>query len=591
MNNQESIRASLDDESVQGIPHAVLAHQFFDSGTQQIIDELVQNARRSGATRIEAWTDSQNFIVNDDGCGIADPQVVLAFGKHAWNKEIARIEHPAGIGLCSVARLKTRIESLPAESPDNPKPAAWAINLDLAAFTGHRKVAVETTSDAPRPHGTKVVIRCQDTQDFERALRQAALHGPLTIYLNGKRLLHRRFLGQAIYVREWNGLRIGVFLYKGNGLYDWELNFHGREVNDLELPQVRLMTGWWHVKIEAISCPELELSLPTRRSVVPTPFLETLREEARRTIFLSMEDTEGLNVSAKIQQEAHKEKINLPTPEPRLSPWRTHRQETGSESVGEGATGPQALPKDAVVMAAPIERATAWMIERATRGTALGRRLYEPNPSYESYPWYDELSTITRVTTEVQVNDNVTRLNNLNNGKERPRNSRPDSITIKLLVQTSDGKEQTVQVQTDVAFDHDDWFGGSLNDVSVLVTRNSTITEEKLVELMTDALHHVREGDQNDCRRQKETFQEAAEAMARDLLLEPEESMKKGIEKAVSRHVYRLAPMDGQVNIVFTRQQPDKEPRIHVAVQEATATSNRRTGPSAPPTPQNPGSQ
>ena len=567
MKEQKSIRASVHKNAVQRVA------QFFDASTQQIVDELVQNARRAGASRIEAWTDSSSLIVNDDGCGITDPETVLAFGKSAWNEEINRIEHPAGMGLYSLARLRTRIESRAIETQAGGQPPAWAMNLDLAAFTGKRDIAVETTTDGPRPHGTRTIVQCSDTGSFETAIRRAALYGPVTIFLNGNRLLQRRFMAPAMHVEEWRGLRIGVFMYSGSGLHDWELNFHGREVNGIHLPQVRLMTGWWHVKMEAIACPELELALPARGTLVPTPFLDRLREEAKRIIFRSMRDTEGVNVSAKLQHEARSESIQLPTAAPQLSPWRAESHGAAAHVVGDKLATPEAVPQDAIVMAARMDTATAWMVDRATRGTAIGKRLYQPNVTYEGYPWYDNLSTLAQVTTEVRSHDSVKELNNLGDGQECPRNGRPNTITLKFRIETSDGEPELLETDTDVAFDHDVWFGGLMSDVSVLVTAESAISEDELVELMVDALHHVPQDDEEYCRERKEAFQQEARATARDLLLGPEKSMKKGIEDSVRLNVYPLAPVDREVNIGFTRK-AGKDPDISVAVEPITDGSD-----------------
>ena len=55
--------------------------QFFDSTTRTIADELLQNARRAGATRVDVTVADSSATIADDGCGIDDPAVLLNFGR------------------------------------------------------------------------------------------------------------------------------------------------------------------------------------------------------------------------------------------------------------------------------------------------------------------------------------------------------------------------------------------------------------------------------------------------------------------------------------------------------------------------------
>src|SRR3989338_3220597 len=52
-----------------------------------LISELLQNARRAGATQIEVHYDaaSQILHVTDNGCGVDDFQKLLSFNESCWD--------------------------------------------------------------------------------------------------------------------------------------------------------------------------------------------------------------------------------------------------------------------------------------------------------------------------------------------------------------------------------------------------------------------------------------------------------------------------------------------------------------------------
>ena len=66
-----------------------------------LVTELLQNARRAGATRIDITHDAsaQRLCVADDGHGIADFQKLLTFNESGWDEATSDQERPFGIGF------------------------------------------------------------------------------------------------------------------------------------------------------------------------------------------------------------------------------------------------------------------------------------------------------------------------------------------------------------------------------------------------------------------------------------------------------------------------------------------------------------
>ena len=103
----ETIKARVHDATIDKVA------QFFDAGSTTVMQELFQNARRSGATQVEITElDESTITIRDNGHGIEDPQCVLDFGRSEWNA--LDHENPAGMGLFALARYRITIQSRPA---------------------------------------------------------------------------------------------------------------------------------------------------------------------------------------------------------------------------------------------------------------------------------------------------------------------------------------------------------------------------------------------------------------------------------------------------------------------------------------------
>jgi hypothetical protein len=68
-----------------------------------VVQELVQNARRAGATRIDVTYDqpTQKLIVSDNGSGLKSFDILLRYAASGWGEDIASTERPFGMGFMS----------------------------------------------------------------------------------------------------------------------------------------------------------------------------------------------------------------------------------------------------------------------------------------------------------------------------------------------------------------------------------------------------------------------------------------------------------------------------------------------------------
>ena len=287
-----TIRARVHDGAIDRVT------RFFDAGLAQAFTELIQNSRRSSATRVAVTAEAIEqdraspiirVTVSDDGDGIADPAVLLSFGESGWDQDTARREDPAGMGVYALSKRGCTISSR-ARGPLLDLAPGWRVALTPECFLGKEDAAV-VEGDAPWPHGTAIsFIAHESLVMIQGALAGAALHCPLPVTFNGEACKRKAFLDGAVHTERWRGLAFGVFRNRLAGFNDPDLNFHGLTLS-VRLPSVDPVEGGaWSVRADVEACPELELVLPARREAVETEFLKEMRDAARLAVSLARPD-------------------------------------------------------------------------------------------------------------------------------------------------------------------------------------------------------------------------------------------------------------------------------------------------------------
>src|SRR5260370_5358623 len=112
------------------------AHRLFRSDDDGTLIEVLQNARRAGATSvdvvIEEVTSAEcSITIHDNGRGIEDFQSLLTLGASNWNSETQDREDPAGMGLFSLCRTGVKVHS-----------GAHCVTIAPSVFLGKSKAQV-----------------------------------------------------------------------------------------------------------------------------------------------------------------------------------------------------------------------------------------------------------------------------------------------------------------------------------------------------------------------------------------------------------------------------------------------------------------
>ena len=551
-----TIRARVHDGAIDRVS------RFFNASVADAAAELIQNSRRSGATRLDVATEDVPeggtvVTVTDDGFGIADPAVLLSFGESGWDAATAKREDPAGMGVYALSKRGCVISSRPATAGIAPMPG-WRVELAPECFLGKQEARIVACEDAPLPNGTAISFRADESREGIRAaFAGAARYCPLAVTVNGEVVERKAFLDGAVHVERWQGLAFGVFDSRFTGFNDSDLNFHGLTIS-VHLPTVDTIDGGiWSVLGDVDACPELELVLPARREAVQTPFLDEMRKTARIAIYRAMRRADRTPALAHNHFTAAREAgIDMPIAPAVLRPWRP-----GIADIDDwrDTPNPEPVRPGTLVMAAEAETQDQQCLWRAAERAGIAGRLFEADTRLKGYDWYNALARVADLRIDVTEAGVTHPLDALRAGDEPSADAatapglpdtlaRPEAIHMHLKVISWDGPPETIAIPADVAFIGEE--GTWLEDAHPLVARDSDLKPAGLCQLLQAAYFSASDDPEADSHEtQRRRFREDATHMAIKLLASEEEARKHTIAEAVWREILWVIPRDREVSI------------------------------------------
>lgn len=538
-----TIRAAIHPEAIAKVS------SFFNARTSQILNELLQNSRRAGATQVSLDVDHANITVSDNGRGIADPQALLSFGLSQWDYSTARSEHPAGMGLYSLAR-KDRVTII-SKTADAP---AWRVELTPAHFLGEAEAEVIPHPDRDQP-GTSISFpKGLHTYNFDREAAEAARYYPLPVLLNGAALNRQDFLQDAVFVRNWRGLRIGVF----NSGRNESLNFHGTVVQNASLPHVETIAGPWRAQVDVTDCPQLELTLPTRTHLVDTPFVDQLKDACLETILLAIaRHRDPVDVPHKTQKLAGAYGISLPDARPLLEPWSptpaTRRRYAAIDKLR------QVLPTAPIVVPNHLYATDQYALARAADQAGIAHRLVRQCRDFDGYQWYDDLMHLRTLDALIAADGKQHTLSVLREEEDYLDTYRADRILLLIRAKSGDGNRLSLGLPADLLFQNETQDDGPEDNLP-LVAPGSGLDPKELTQLMMDAYFDPSSDSGSDSHETQEyAHQEAYRRTALHALTPPEDALREVLSSAINSHVRYLIPENTTVSIVIESR---KNPRI-----------------------------
>ena len=164
---------------------ALRNQRFAFSNRFTLISELLQNARRAGATCIEIHHDAAARLlsVHDNGRGLDDFQKLLSLHESGWDESTCVEEQPFGVGFSKCLYAATRCVVASGHQ---------RVDIDTAAALSKAWIEVEQVDEATAVAGTQVDLYGVDLSDLDVRIEELCQGFQVPVRFNG-RMLARRF--------------------------------------------------------------------------------------------------------------------------------------------------------------------------------------------------------------------------------------------------------------------------------------------------------------------------------------------------------------------------------------------------------------
>lgn len=576
MSLPQTIRASVHEHALTNL------HRMFGATAADAFRELFQNARRAGASHTDVMlhpypTDATKVwaVVRDDGCGIADPQALLSFGYSGWQAEDIRAEHPAGMGLASLARSGCHVES---RIPGGP---AWQADLDESAFAGRRDVHIEPLPEEKGPrHGTTISfeLACSLTHAVSEAKACAkfhkakiVLHVPLE---EPQTLSGHDFLKGAIRVEREDAhgvpnLRIGVFHDNS-----WEthptLNVLGLNVK-AQLPRAlpAFSRSCWRYNSAGFSVRAavdgpingLELVLPRRYEMTKNDFAERLDELGRKALYRAMRDDPSVVPTFEQWEDAWRLHIALQEAPPALCRWQPAR----ADEERNWRDTPVQLPEGAFVVDVNDDPTVEQTLALALDENGLRHLAFEPSRELSGFFWHKKLLKAgplrvlvypSKATDDAEPDPECVDAENYDPEKL----GTPERATVELQ-----GLGKVLEASVVCLGQSYDWPWEG-NSVPV-ICKGKTASSTLLLQIAEKAYFSPSDEPEADSRdTQLETFRQEASKYVTELLEGPQAAWEETIRQKSRRHLLNHVPK-GKV-MVLTLDPDDLENPVHWQIKD-----------------------
>ena len=532
-----AIRATIDPDAITRVA------SFFDFHIRDILNEVFQNSRRADATHIQVQQADGRVTITDDGTGIQDPQTILSFGRSDWPDNPVGAEHPAGMGFYALARCPAVSVS---SRPVGKEP--WTVTLTPQHFTGKADATIHDLPEYPQPHGT--TIQFPWTDDITDHVPNAARYLPVAVTYNGESIDREDFLRDAVHIEHWEGLRIGVYHDPAPRAFQHNqqptINFHGVTIYDptanpivevLDYPDART------VRVDVVDCPNIELTLPARRTLVRTDFVDRLRDETFRAIYNDIvQDPSHPGVPWRVQQHALSLGVQIADADTRLVPWVPESQWLAKWRYP--TPKPEHLPANAAVVSNSVPTAMQHTLAFAIEADAQREpdpilHLFSPDaPRLAGYRWYNELPRVTDVSITAFFGAQAFHLPD--DTQELP-SQRPDRIDVLARIQQEGQPDYVVTIPTTAAVFQDEYT--PITEARPLVTAGADMTVNQLSRLIMAAYFDPDYDGESDTYQTQETWaQETANTTAVAMLHSPEQALQHNIIDALQSVNLRHLP-------------------------------------------------
>lgn len=439
--------------------------RLFSNRLSDIFIELLQNARRAGATEVDVTLEEKSqgtrIFFTDNGEGISDFGVLLKLGDSEWDPETDQKEDPAGMGFFALVHSGVLVRSRGQEA-----------NIHKEGFLGREPIQLQKTEAGPALGTELTFMRPETVSQARDTLKQTVLFGDLTVRLDGEVVPREDFLKDALYVRTIDGVRIGV--YRHWARVGW--NFHGRVLeascNRPELHNVMIDADGkrtnLYVRVDVREARHIHLKLPDRSAIVEDESYKAVYREARIAMYEYLASLPEHAADFSNFREAQALGVALKEASPWFASLYQHPSWEGdSEELFVRPRAVLASASEHVIV--DLKDGTADFLGFTFLASveyfheALSWSALEDRPQYEGYSWYRAIPRIHSFRLRVdgkEIDENFTADSTL---------TLADSIQLSFVMER-DGKKETLLWEIPFAgFEG----GEGETEASLIVTRRS----------------------------------------------------------------------------------------------------------------------
>jgi hypothetical protein len=277
------------------------------------IIEVLQNARRAGATKVEIYNKDGTVTIGDNGSGIEDFAKLLDLGASGWptEGELEASEDPAGVGLFCLAPRKVTVRSRGS--------------IAVIPEQGWTGAAVEVQADPKPIRGTQ--LEFEDEPWAINIVKPLAIFTGLDVVVDGEPCPKERFLtGKPSHIR---GLGCRIQVVKEDQVSHWHrdaavdrphfsdtvlVNFYGQVVgfdyHPVSQPGLSFL-------VDLTGEPTgLRLMLPARTRLLENDAFQALKAALEREAFLYLQKQGQHTLPFKEYLRARDLGIELPEADP-----------------------------------------------------------------------------------------------------------------------------------------------------------------------------------------------------------------------------------------------------------------------------------
>ena len=386
----------------------------FDAAPTTVWNELLQNARRAGATEVAVSfhnldPDENGYLVSfdDNGKGIGSPALLLALAAEGWDAETEATEDPAGMGFFCMSNFE-EVEVISRY---------WTGKFTPEVFRG--QASMTASPFEPEYEGTTIKWewKGKGLEELRSALQKAGRYCGMTVTINypgGNEVIEpKNYLVGCQCVEDFGDWSIGIERgdsaraetyispLSGPTVY---VNFMGVRLSllpdsiaDKTTAGLKDLKGLQiSIRVDVTNTSKLQLVLPARNAIKHNEARDRLARMCEKKVYdwVAEHKKGGHSLPFKVYKRARDEfGVDIGEAKRELVPayngWLSARPLQDTEN--------------AVLMASNVRcyRRHTELFNHATSRGIHSMVPYETDTGLEGYSWYDEMPVVSKVEIAV----------------------------------------------------------------------------------------------------------------------------------------------------------------------------------------------